>query len=454
MRPPDRWLFGNVIYRAAVVARGEGSVFDRLHALRTIEQAPAPDLEEEAATRLRSILTHAREHSLWYRKRLPDQIPTAPEELSGFLASVPILEKRDVRLHRELLLAHPRPRRVTVKTTGGSTGEAVTVVKDRAAIAQEMAGSWLGYGWFGIQIGDRAVRFWGNPRSDRRRLRFIAADLAMHRIRFSAFGFGPEELEDYWQRTRRFSPDYLYGYVSMLVDFARHVATRGHDGRKVGLKAVVTTSEVLKPADETLLRDVFGCPVQNEYGCGEVGPIAYSCPAGKLHVLSSNVHLEVVDSDGQPVPPGKSGELLVTDLGNRAMPLIRYRVGDRGVMAEAPCPCGRPFPVLAGIWGRAYDFVDGPNGRRYHGEFFMYLFEELRERGLPFDTFQVIQSAPARLEVLLVTPSVDPELAAIVTSRFREAMGAVEVDVRAVDTIPRIASGKTRVVVNHLATDR
>jgi phenylacetate-CoA ligase len=292
------------------------------------------------------------------------------------------------------------------------------------------------------------VRFWGNPSSARRQLRFAAADFAMHRIRFSAFAFDDADLENYWRRCLKFKPDYFYGYVSMLVQFARFLEDQGFDGSALHLKVIVCTSEVLTPSDRELLVRTFGCPVQNEYGCGEVGPIAYSCPEGRLHVMSTNVRLEVVDSHGHVVAPGESGEILVTDLGNYAMPLIRYRVGDRGILSEDMCPCGRPFPVLESIWGRSYDFICTPDGKRYHGEFFMYMFEDLRQEGFDFARFQVRQKSANHLLIRLLAHSASSGLEATLRNRIRRALPTMNVSVEWVDHIERSQSGKARVIIN------
>ena len=132
------------------------------------------------------------------------------------------------------MLAQPLVTPASNKITGGSTGQAVTIVKDRRATACERAAMWLGYGWRGVRMGDRAARFWGSPFASRRRWLTKASDAAMHRIRFSAFAFGDADLERYWNACVRFGPDYFHGYVSMLEAFARFVQSRGHDGEPSG----------------------------------------------------------------------------------------------------------------------------------------------------------------------------------------------------------------------------
>lgn len=443
-----RSIHRHAVYPLVVRARGEGAVFRRLGELRAIERLPADRLAERQDRRLAAILEHAARRSPYYRARCRELRDVDARFARERLADLPFVTKADVQHSFREMLAVPGPRRVTAKVTGGSTGQAVTVVKNRSAIAAEMAASWLGYGWFGVRIGDRAVRFWGQPDSWKRRLRFAAADFAMHRIRFSAFAFDDADLERYWRRCLAFRPDYFYGYVSMLEAFARFLERTGRDGARLGLKVVITTSEVLSPPQRELLARVFRAPVQNEYGCGEVGPIAYECESGRLHLMSENQLVEILTPDGRPAAPGESGDIVVSDLNNYAMPLIRYRVGDLGVFGE-PCPCGRGFPVLDRVWGREYDFVQDRVGRRYHGEFFMYLFEDLRSRGHGVDQFRVTQRDVDALDVDVVThaPLSDAVRRALL-GEFARRLPGMRVGLRRVDALPRRPSGKAVVVEN------
>jgi phenylacetate-CoA ligase len=222
----------------------------------------------------------------------------------------------------------------------------------------------------------------------------------------------------------------------------------------LGLKSVITTSEVLSPAQRDLIQQAFGVPVQDEYGCGEVGPIAYECEEGRLHVMSENLVVELVTASGEPAEVGESGEIVVTDLNNRAMPLVRYRLGDFGVQGPA-CRCGRGFPVLEKIWGRAYDFVRTADGRRYHGEFFMYLFEDLRASGSQIGQFQITQEGPQALSVLVVTPEgAGEEVGARIRAQLNDALSGMQVTVRRVAGIPREPSGKMRVIRNTWLEDK
>ena len=443
-----RGIHGQFIYPATVWLVGEKALFRSLREMRVNQWLTAEELERRQSKALRALLRQAIQHCPWYQARPEFRAVEAAEDPIAHLNLLPTISKTTIRTQPSLLMAAPLPSRTTTKVTGGSTGEAVTVIKDRRATARERAAMWLGYSWFGVNIGDRVARFWGAPSATSRRVAVRAADFAMHRIRFSAFAFRDEDLEHYWRQTVAFKPAYLHGYVSMLEAFARFVGERGYDGHQLPLKSIVATSEVLNRPQRELLERVFGVPVQVEYGCGEVGPIAYECEKGSLHLMVENLVVEVVREDGVPAERGESGSILITDLTNYAMPLVRYEIGDSGVLGEA-CPCGRGYPVLERIWGRAYDFIESPDGRRYHGEFFMYLFEDLRRDGYSVGQFKVVQSDPHRIEVLMAGVQSNGES---VIGRVRESLArslsGMSIHVRLVDEIQRTASGKMQVIEN------
>jgi phenylacetate-CoA ligase len=421
---------------AALLLRGETSAYRNLARFRQL-QFDRAGLEDLRKTRLDRILDHALATVPHYKGL---GLPARPR-----LEDFPMLEKNDLVTHAEALRSE-LPMRSAAKTTGGSTGRAVTVWKNPEAIAAERAATWMAFEWYGIRPGDPAMRFWGSGGGRKRRFKAALADRAMNRETASAFAFSPSDLKAYWERLRRSDPVYLYGYVSMLEVMAQFVLDHGLESQGHSLRAVITTAEPLYPPQRDLIRKAFSVPVWNEYGCGEVGPIAYQCRDGGLHLMETHLWVEVVDEGGEPLRGSGTGEILVTDLTNLAMPLIRYRLRDT-VTLGPPCSCGRALTSIQKVEGRSYDLLEDSRGRRYHGEAVMYIFEDLREAGFDILQFQVRQDQPGRARVLFVARERDQEAAQAIKRNFEERLGGMKVEALPVGGIDRAPSGKTRLII-------
>lgn len=434
------------LYGAATRWSGQSRWREYLREFRAAEEAGPSAIRERQRRKLERLLSFAVERVEHYR---PSGRHAARHDPWSWLADFPILEKEVLQQTPERLHGDLRGRK-TVKSTGGSTGEPVTLLKTADGVAVERACTWLGLGWFGIGVGDRSVRFWGTPLTRTRRMRFRLADMAMNRIRLSAFDLDDVDLAAYYERIRRFQPAWFYGYATLIDLLATWVEERGREGHVLGLRAIVPTSEPLSAAQRERVTRVFGAPIQNEYGCGEVGAIAYECERGALHVMSESVAVEVLGEDGARVGPGETGEVVVTDLTNYAMPLIRYRLGDRAV-SGGTCACGRPYPTLGTVVGRVHDVVFTPLGRRWHGEKIDYLMLSIHQEVFPFKRYQVVQKEHDLLEVRFVSDGTIPEAAKErIASYVRERLDGMRVEIHRVDRVERSPSGKLRLVRNDL----
>jgi phenylacetate-CoA ligase len=441
----DQFFFRYCVYLPATWIRGQ-NVAGHLGVLRKTERIAPAERRKLQEMRLARLLQAARSGVPEYSRRLAhlrDDSLSLPD-----LATIAPLTKQNLRDLHEELRYRPQLRFTVAKTTGGSTGEPVTVHKTHTAMAWELAATWRGYAWAGVDIGDLQARFWGVPLSAAAQRTARLTDFICHRRRFSAFNFDRGSFEQYDQQLRANPPDYFYGYVSMIAELARWYADTGRRLEQPP-RAVITTSEVLSPDDRSAIEAAFQCRVFNEYGCGELGTIAHECEHGRLHTSDENMIIEILDGD-RPCEPGEKGEIVVTELNNIAMPLIRYRTGDFGALGNEPCPCGRTLGVLSDVFGRAYDFIVSPDGRRFHAEFLVYIFEEAQRQKCGIAQFRVEQTAPDHLH-LLVVPSEsgfpEPEELRLV-ARIHELLGAnMRVTTSRVQRIQREASGKMRVIV-------
>jgi phenylacetate-CoA ligase len=153
--------------------------------------------------------------------------------------------------------------------------------------------------------------------------------------------------------------------------------------------------------DREYLARIFGAPVFNRYGCREVGDIANEVPnADGLIVNSDRLFVEILNDKGERCAPGEQGEVVVTDLENYGMPLIRYRIGDLARWSPETARGGDkyPFPMLESVDGRTLDVIQSPNGNRVGGTYWTIL---LRNRP-GIRKFQVIQDEPDAIRILYV----------------------------------------------------
>jgi phenylacetate-CoA ligase len=418
----------------------------RTHArLRELEQTEwlSPEaLRDLQFRRLKQHLEFAYREVPYYG-RLLDAHQLPPSRVTSFedFARIPCLTKDLIREH----FSHLQPHRTKLRhaarvSTGGSTGRPVTVLVDRERMAFADAARLRAHRWFGADMGTREVVLWGSSleltKQDTARTirdRFINSRL------LSAFDLGATSLARYARIIQRYRPGKLYGYASALYLLASYLRQIGWTPPGGWPRAIFTTAEPLFDFQRATIEAVFGCPVAVEYGCREVGLIAAECPAGGLHIAAEGVVLETL----------ANGELVVTHVDSFAMPLIRYRTGDVGVLEPAPCTCGRGLPRLKSVEGRRTDFLITAGGRVMHALAVIYILREI-----PYvREFQVIQERLDRVTVKIVPgPGFSDADQAAVTSGIEHLFDhTVSVDVELADAIARPPSGKHRYVISDVA---
>jgi phenylacetate-CoA ligase len=239
-----------------------------------------------------------------------------------------------------------------------------------------------------------------------------------------------------------FAPDTVYGLSSALLEVAAELRARGV---RLRVRRVFTSGELLGPAIRQAIGDAFGARVFDVYGSSETKEIAWECRTGGMHVNADVVRLEVLDEAGRVVADGIEGDLVATLLVNRAMPLLRYRIGDRGSLLTRRCDCGHPFPLLGVVTGRAADALVLPGGGRISA----YAFTCAMERVSEVLRYQVTQVEPSRLRIrAILGPDADPSrVAGLIRSVMQgEIAHSLETDVEFVDRLPTGPRAKFRVV--------
>jgi len=239
-----------------------------------------------------------------------------------------------------------------------------------------------------------------------------------------------------------FQPDAVYGLPSALLEVGRHL---GEQGQRLPVRALFTSGELLQGGVRDSLSATFQAPVYDIYGTSETKEIAWECSFGGRHINADVVHVEVVDDAGEALPAGVEGNLVATVLVNRAMPLVRYRTGDRASLQPDACACGCPMPRLGLVTGRAADILILRDGLRVSP----YALTCAIERIPGVVRYQVSQLDQVRVRVRAILESAADRNA--VTARVRAALRYdvapfLDADVEFVDRLPTGPRAKFRVV--------
>ncbi len=403
-------------------------------------------VRQRQSERLRDLLIHAGRVVPYWRDlfRAAGFDPAGlrePEQLSR----LPELTKAVVRAAGDRMLAEDVPRRRLIeRRTGGSTGEPLRFYVTRAEHEEDLGICLRANAIVGILPGDPVAKVWGYGRPQR--LGNLVAPLT-GRVFLDAYRTGSEDLDRWLRELERVRPRMIYGYARAIHELARHAGRVG--ARIPGLRIVATTAEKLLPEHRATIEAALGATVIDMYGAHEVPRIASECLHGRLHLAPDAAVVEHV--------PGERGasRILVTSLTHRAMPLVRYAIGDLGEPDPRPCGCGLPFPCLSLDVGKEHNVLILPSGRPLHTGFFfkpLYHLEAIAQ-------LQIRHERPDSVVIAYVPAEGAGESARAAIERAlaplrRELDGEVRVEARAVLEIPLTVSGKRPLVVSTVAGTR
>lgn len=436
------------------------SVAKAMDELEQSEWWQRDQLLELQGNRLHKLIEHAYNHVPYYRDLMRDHKLRPSDILSRQdIHKLPVLRREDIRRnYPDRLCADTvdlEERRVG-RTGGSTTGEPLFFAFDRRTMDYGRAVLYRGGGWAGCHPGTATLTLWGQPVV--RPTRSVALTKRLSELLFrtywiNAFRFDDNLLQQCALILQDGKVQAVSAYASAARELCQYLRTRHIKVR--GIRAVMTTAEVLLPSVRDELEQTFGAPVFDGYGCGEVNGIAYECDSHTgLHVGMERAIVEIVDSQGQPVSEGGSGRIAVTDLHNKAMPLVRYLNGDEASIDLATCPCGRNLERLQHLLGRTCDIIDGVNGRHVHSYYFASLFGMLgwaETYGLT--QFQVVQESTDSLCVTLVTCERPPatEMTRLLDN-LTEFLGDMKFRIEYSDHLDMSGSGKLRWTINRLRT--
>ena len=425
--------------------------------LKQSEWLSRAELDELQLRKLQRLIQHAYVHVPHYRDSMR-RAGLDPGAVTGLedVRLLPLLTKDDVRkrLYFDLFADNHDKGRMLRIATSGSTGEPFVTYGDQYQLEFRFATTLRALEWTGWRFGDRQARLWhqtiGMSRLEILRERVDA--FFMRRMFVPAFELSADQLAHFVGRIRKHRPVVVDGYAESLNFLATYVREGGDPGFRV--PAIISSAQSLPEQSRDAVEQAFGARVHDKYGSREFSGIAYECGQSRNHHVMDESYLVELLVDGRPAQPGEIGEVVITDLNNFSVPLIRYRIGDLAVAVDptTPCPCGRHLSPVGRIEGRTQAIVHCANGTWLPGSFFLHVLKDY-EYAVRF--FQVYQAEPGAFTLRIVQNSrFTQEALAELLAELRTYTGEdTAIDVEFVDEIPLLRTGKRSPVVSDVRLD-
>jgi phenylacetate-CoA ligase len=419
-----------------------GSWYERF--LREECDGIPPDTTRRLLVRL---LEHCERSVPYYAdvmRRIGGSYHEDPEE---YLRHFPILTREIIRTRfDELKSADLHRRHWYVNHSGGSTGEPVRFLQDWEYAACSGAITLLYSKLAGREVGECEARLWGSERdvaNGKRGWKSRLINNLSDTLFLNAYRMSREEMHGFVSVLNARRPKLIVAYADAMHQLARFCEEEGIE--VAGQTPVITSATTLHSFMRERIERVFRCRVFNRYGSRELGDVACEVPGSNgLWVAPWGNYVEIVDDPGNRLPEGSEGEILVTSLMNYAMPLIRYRIGDRGVLSTSRnTDGGSPTRVLKEVLGRTADMYKTRDGTFVEPGYFesmLYLKAWVRK-------FQTIQKSHECIVFRIVRSGSDYRQAELdeISEKTKLVMGGdCETVFEFVDDITPSASGKYR----------
>lgn len=391
------------------------------------------------------LINHANNNVPYYKGKF-DEIKNLDD-----LSKINFLSKENILNNTESLKAkNINEKRIFKDSTSGSTGKSLYYFRDSLNYYRKAVG-YRCDARAGYNIGSKVLYLWGADRdilNNKSLYKKLKDKFIYKEKRMSTYHMTKDDMKNYVNELNTFKPDIVIAYPTPLFYFADFLEKNNIKTRQ--LKGIITSAETLFPFQREKIEKVFNCKIFNRYGCREVGNIASECEVHDgLHINSDHVVVEIINSNGEQCETGELGEVVITELDEYAFPLIRYKIGDIGVLSNNLCSCGRGLPLLKTIEGRVFDLIIGENGNMVGGTFWTLLKHKING----WDKFQIIQEKKGQVHIIVennseIKDDFNIRLIKIVKEKLGDNM-KVKVDI--VDKIPLTKTGKFRWVISKIS---
>ena len=408
--------------------------------LRKNQWKTPQELESLQLKRLKAMVHYAY-HYVPYYHRLFDSAKFKPDDMRSFddFQKIPITKKADVQTNSADFIAQGIDKSKCIEFfTSGSTGIPLKTYKDLRAACLDTALKAYAFLECGVRLTDK----FANVARDRRSM--ILPSQILVPPTTPKTGIIVEYL-------RRIKPDVIYTAPSMLQDLCLY------DLSEINPRLVFTQAVTLTEYCRSLVRHTFGVEINDTYGSTELGRLAFECNQHSgMHIVTDGALLEFVDNTGEPVALDEIGEVIATSLHNHAMPMIRYNLGDIAIPSDEKCGCGRNWPLIKCIEGRANDIFIMPSGKKvYPMFFFSCISKEIKENLFCISQYQIIQEKKNKILIEIAKgkefdQKVISEIKQNLQTGFTQMGEDVRVDVKFVNKIPVDGTRKRKTLISLL----
>ena len=415
--------------------------------LESIQYLPREDLKKLQAIRMSAMLKHAVENVPFY-KDLNGNLELSPDTIFEDIKNFPIITRKIIAEQTDLLIDPNTPYLRKLKS-GGTTSKRINVLRDKTSLTDrndEYFNRILGIypGMTRLVLNRHETHYY----ADREKEVEFEENKISRTFLVNPTYFGEEKLKKAYQILMKRKPKIIRANSTFVYEFAKAIESNGWETRHVPI--IEGCCVTMQPHYITTLERVFGSTVYDVYGATEVNAVSCQCEQrGGMHYVPVSHFLEIMKNNGEEALDGETGELIITSLSHKAMPIIRYQIGDYATFTDDMCGCGRTLPMLKRIDGRVIETIRSPVGTHMTVHEISELLQKLK-RTVDFQAIQLSQDSIA-LKLDANSGKLDAMEEKYIKNRFNEILGySMNMSIEYVNEIKKQPNGKTLRVLSRL----
>lgn len=406
-------------------------------------------LKEIQTQELQSLVREAIEYVPYYNKLFKKVSIPVKQITPDNLSVIPLLEQSLLRTQTENFINKNRLKYgYDEGHTSGTSGIPLVFPYDLDSLRRNLAFRERQYRWAGLTGKERSARFSGRILLGRHcGTPYWRYNKPEKQWLFSGYHINQQTWPVYFKALQELDIAFIDGYPSSIFNLAKWIQQAGKSGTWRPW-AIFLTGEAVMDYQKIVIEETFQCKVYNFYSSSEGAPFITECPAGSLHINPESGIIEFLREDGSYADIGEEGEMVVTSFFQKTLPLIRYRIGDSGALAEDQnCRCGRHFPVVKYISGREDDVLYSTERGQVGSAGLSTALYKIPRRLTESQIEQIGKDSFIFRYVPQGPPLKEQEQHTILDELYKRLGNSVKIKIEKVEQIPKTARGKSQLVI-------